>query len=134
MTQTKNCPHCNTPFTGRANRIYCSDSCKNQKNNTRDTALRKDSRFFANVMERNERILRAFMARPAVSKDTITQRELKELGFNLAGPFILHDGGFLVGEFILKEYMTAFYKIVKLDKPLNAAYYLDYLFPSKPKV
>ena len=134
MSQTKNCPHCNTPFNGRANRIYCSDSCKNQKNNTRDTALRKDSRFFANVMERNERILRAFMARPEVNSEKIPKIELQAFGFNTAGPFIVSNGGYIVGEYYVKEHQFIFYTITKsLEITKSRHDTLEKLFPGKPK-
>ena len=133
MSTAKNCKHCNTEFTGRANRLYCSDSCKNQANNTLDLKLRRDSRFYANVMERNERILRAFMARPTVSTNLISKSELQKFGFNTAGPFIRFEDGYLVGEYFLKDELVFFFNIKKYSGIWNLDEQMDKLFPKKEK-
>ncbi len=113
MSLFKNCIHCNTPFTGRANKIYCSASCKSQANNSAELVLRKDSRFFAKVMERNERIFVAFMAHRASASKYVLKSELKQFGFNNHGPFVVYNGRYVVGNYYLKEERGACYEVEK---------------------
>ena len=53
----KICPHCGTSFEGRANRAYCSTSCKSAINNFRIAERDKTANDVAKIVKNNRRIL-----------------------------------------------------------------------------
>ena len=103
MPQKKICVQCGKPFYGRANKKYCLPTCKNQANNTPNLKMRRDNRFFAMVMEKNERILRAVMEERTTFSKLIAKSELTRKGFNHHGPFVVYQGKYLVGNYYLTE-------------------------------
>jgi hypothetical protein len=55
--EVKNCPNCGNSFVGRANRAYCSTSCKSAINNSRIFERDKQANNIANHVKTNRRIL-----------------------------------------------------------------------------
>ena len=55
--EVKNCPNCGNSFVGRANRAYCSSSCKSAINNSRVSERDKRANEVAKVVSNNRRIL-----------------------------------------------------------------------------
>lgn len=53
----KICPHCGDPFEGRANRTYCSTSCKSAINNARVAERDVTANYVAKIVKNNRRIL-----------------------------------------------------------------------------
>ena len=51
------CQKCDTPFTGRANRQYCSTACKSAVNNERQLVKTKELIDTNKILRRNRRIL-----------------------------------------------------------------------------
>ena len=84
-------------------------------------------------MERNELILRSFMARPTVTTNLIAKSELQKFGFNTAGPFIRFENGYLVGEFFLKDELAFYFNIKKYSGIYSLDEQLDKLYPKKAK-
>ena len=82
-------------------------------------------------MERNERILRSFMARPTVTTNLIAKSELQKFGFNTAGPFIRFEDGYLVGEYFLKDELVFYFRIKKYIGIHSLDEQLDKLYPKK---
>ena len=103
MPTVKKCPQCGCKFEGRANKIYCSGTCKNQKNNTPDAELRRTNRFWAKQFEHNERIFNNFMKNRSSKTNKIFKTELKEYGFCVHGPFWIIDGNYLIGNYRLRD-------------------------------
>ncbi len=55
--ELKNCPNCGDSFLGRANRAYCSSSCKSAINNARIFERDKQANEVAKIVKNNRRIL-----------------------------------------------------------------------------
>ena len=82
----RKCKNCGDVFSGRSDKKYCTDDCRKDFNNRVDTIMRKESRKYGRIMERNLRILRKYLKdhdNPVV----IWKNELKEHRFNFYGPF-----------------------------------------------
>lgn len=129
MPQKKICVQCGKPFYGRANKKYCLTACKNQANNAPSLKMRRDNRFYAKVMEKNERILRAVMEDRTTFSKLIAKSELTRKGFNHHGPFVVYKGKYLVGNYYLTE--KGFWYEVSMKSTFTEAGLIEELFPVK---
>jgi hypothetical protein len=99
------------PFKGRANRLYCSKACKTQVNNAKTASLRKDYRYYARIMEHNIRVFETYQKKFGKFRAYVAKDNLRQLGFNIHGPFIINRvGQFVVGKYCLKD-VGLWYKV-----------------------
>ena len=82
----KQCKRCYSDFTGRRNKLYCSDQCKNDNNNDNAYEFRVASRPVLLVIEKNWKILDFFYHS---GNHELTQTELQLKGYNF--DFFTHD-------------------------------------------
>jgi hypothetical protein len=82
----KQCKRCYSDFSGRRNKVYCSNQCKNDHNNDNAYEFRVVSRPILGVIEKNWKILDFFYNS---SKYDLTQAELHLKGYNF--DFFTHD-------------------------------------------
>ena len=129
MPQKKICAQCGKPFYGRANKKYCLPTCKNQANNAPTLKMRRDNRFFAKVMEKNERILRVVMQERTSLSNLIPKSDLTKKGFNHCGPFVVYNGKYLLGNYYLKE--KGLWYEVSMKSIFAEAGLIEKLFPVK---
>ena len=79
ITKTKNCPYCNKVISGRTDKVFCDDKCRNnfyyKVNNEQKTYIRKMN----SVLLRNRGILRSINSS---GRTTVPKGYLEELGFD----------------------------------------------------
>ena len=79
ITKTKNCPYCNKVISGRTDKVFCDDKCRNnfyyKVNNEQKTYIRKIN----SVLLRNRGILRSINSS---GRTTVPKGYLEELGFD----------------------------------------------------
>ena len=77
--KTKKCPYCNKIITGRTDKMFCDDRCRNnfyyKVNNEQKTYIRKIN----NILLKNRGILRSI--NPS-GRTSVPRRYLEELGFD----------------------------------------------------
>ncbi len=75
------CENCETPITGRSDKRFCSDYCRNTKHNEANRDHSNYMRKVNNILRRNRRILAQFNPK---GKNKILGTTLMEEGFNFA--------------------------------------------------
>lgn len=78
-TKEKTCPECNLPIVGRADKVFCSDMCRNQHNNKINSDTTNLMRNINNALRRNRRILESVVHEDR-NKSTISK--LRQRGFD----------------------------------------------------
>ena len=56
-TEERLCPECERPIYGRADKKFCSDSCRNAHNNKQNSDYMNYMRLVNNALRKNRRIL-----------------------------------------------------------------------------
>jgi hypothetical protein len=102
----RKCKNCGEIYSGRSNQLYCSHECRDDFNNRKDTIMRKDSRKYGRIMEKNLRIIKRYLKEH--SGPCIRKKDLREMGFNFFGPFQVNkiDAGYelILAPYIFLEY------------------------------
>lgn len=73
------CPICNNPFSGRADKKYCSDKCRYIANNKKKVEIERPILEINKVLRRNRSILKQLC--PA-GKGTVRKEILEAMGFD----------------------------------------------------
>ncbi len=79
MSAKRKCPDCGEVITGRADKIFCSDGCRNNYNNRLNSDQVNLVRNINNALRKNRRIL---MELSPKEKNTVHKDKLKEKGFD----------------------------------------------------
>lgn len=81
------CPQCNTPFAGRSDKIYCSDDCRAEANQSKQRIAREPTVAINIILWKNREILRQLWNnRPTM----IHWEQLISTGYNLRYHTSLH--------------------------------------------
>jgi predicted nucleic acid-binding Zn ribbon protein len=81
----KHCLDCDEPMLGRADKKFCSDQCRNNYNNKRNSDVNNLMRNINNILRRNRRIMEELIPDEKV---IVSRDKLNDLGFNFA--YITH--------------------------------------------
>ena len=73
------CPECGNKVKGRADKIFCSDYCRNMRNNSLNKDQKSLVRNTNNWLRKNYRILEELNVE---NKTKTTKQKLLQLGFN----------------------------------------------------
>jgi hypothetical protein len=95
----KTCTQCQAPFVGRADKKFCSLSCKNYFNSAQRSSTKSITQEVDKYLHRNREILQLLMGN--VVKDTIDRLVLVRAGFRF---------DYMTGIYLNKENKT--YRIV----------------------
>lgn len=119
MAELKTCRECGKAFSGRKNKLFCSLLCKSKANNKRELALRKTTRRDFATMERNARIINAYMKTVQMERISVLKNALVDLGFDILGPFKLYYDQtghvfYELGDYLLKD-LSLSYIITKKE-------------------
>lgn len=79
MFMQKFCLDCGEPMIGRADKKFCSDQCRNNFNNKRNSDTNNLMRNINNTLRRNRRILEELIPEDKV---VVARDKLMDLGFN----------------------------------------------------
>ncbi len=77
----RHCETCKAPLTGRSDKRFCSDYCRNTKHNEENRDSSNYMRKVNNILRRNRRILARFNPK---GKNKVRGTTLMEEGFNFA--------------------------------------------------
>lgn len=77
--ETKKCLHCAKPITGRLDKKYCNDYCRNSYNNQTKRAGDKQIQEVNSIIRKNRRILKTLC--PA-GKATVSKELLDSMEYN----------------------------------------------------
>lgn len=86
MTENKLCLDCGKPLSGRSDKKFCDDACRNNYNNKQNSDANEFVKKVNNFLRKNRRIIEGFV--PAEGKITLSEKKLKDAGFN----FDYHTG------------------------------------------
>lgn len=75
----KSCLDCGEPMIGRADKKFCSDQCRNNYNNKRNSDVNNLMRNINNILRRNRRILEDLIPD---EKAIVPKDKLSDLGFS----------------------------------------------------
>jgi precorrin-6B methylase 2 len=75
----KTCPECGEIIRGRADKVFCSDQCRNQHNNKANSDITNLMRNINNILRKNRRILDELIPEETAKA---TRNKLNEKGFN----------------------------------------------------
>lgn len=75
----RNCPECETPILGRADKKFCSDMCRNAFNNKLNSDSNSVVRNTNNALRKNRRILEEICISEKIK---ITKTHLSDKGFD----------------------------------------------------
>lgn len=73
------CPECNEAFSGRIDKKFCSDSCRNSYNNKLNSDSTNYIRNINNILRKNRRIMEELLPEETVK---VSQQKLMDKGFN----------------------------------------------------
>lgn len=73
------CPECGEPFTGRIDKKFCSDQCRNAFNNKVNSDSSNYVRNINNLLRKNRRVLEELLQG---DKITLPRQKLLDKGFN----------------------------------------------------
>jgi ribosomal protein S27AE len=79
VLKEKNCKECGTVMTGRADKIFCGDMCRNEYHNRNKSQENEQLRGIVNIIRRNRKILQGFYEKNIMS---VTIEQLHMQGFN----------------------------------------------------
>lgn len=79
MDNKRLCPVCNEPVKGRADKKYCSDSCRTEFNNRGNQDSTRTVRQINSILRRNRRIIQELNPN---GKTRVSAYMLAERGFN----------------------------------------------------
>lgn len=74
----KTCPECNETIVGRTDKIYCSDSCRNNCNNQKKQQS-KELTIISAILKKNRQILEELISQ---GTKKATKEKLLQQGFN----------------------------------------------------
>ena len=77
--EIRRCAFCGEPLTGRIDKKYCTDQCRNNVNNNRNRIKNNVVRCVNNVLRKNLKILESLHAS---GKRTQSPKQLSAKGFN----------------------------------------------------
>jgi hypothetical protein len=77
--EKRTCPECGEVITGRIDKKFCSDLCRNSFNNKQNSDSTNYIRNINNILRRNRRILEDHLDG---DKTTISRKKLIDKGFN----------------------------------------------------
>ena len=80
INMSKGCSECGESISGRADKKFCSDSCRNAFNNRLNSNETNYVRNINNVLRKNRRILQSFLPEAEISR--CTRSKLLEQGFD----------------------------------------------------
>ncbi|NJL76582.1 MAG: hypothetical protein HC892_17760 [Saprospiraceae bacterium] len=75
------CIQCGQKMTGRADKKYCSDDCKNKYHQTYQTGAKSEVAQVDKILHRNRQILATIMGEKR-NKFTLARLDLDAMGFN----------------------------------------------------
>lgn len=78
--ESRHCHNCDKPLSGRADKKFCNDLCRNEFNNHLKQDDNNYVRNINNSLKKNRRILEALLTEDAANK-TIEKKLLDEQGF-----------------------------------------------------
>src|SRR5690554_2608437 len=108
----KICPECGTKVKGRADKIYCSDQCRNMRNNLLNKDRKNIVRTTNNWLRKNYRILESLNPE---GKTKTTKEKLLGLGFSF---------DYFTSIYTTKSGSTYFYLYDQVYLPLDNNIYL----------
>lgn len=108
----RTCPECGNKIKGRADKKFCSDSCRNTYNNLRNKDGKNLVRNINNLLRRNYRILEKLNVD---EKTKTTKDKLLRLGFNF---------DYFTGIYTTKSGSTYYYLYDQGYLPLDNGFYL----------
>jgi hypothetical protein len=73
------CKNCNKALSGRPDKEYCSDTCKNEYNNTLKYDENKEIGTINNILKQNRRILLRLL--DGKQTKSVSEKQLLEMGF-----------------------------------------------------
>src|ERR1051325_10509811 len=79
MTMHKSCPECGEKLSGRSDKKFCSDMCRNAYNNKINSDSNNYVRNVNNILRRNRRILEESLPGEKIS---VVKQKLLDKGFN----------------------------------------------------
>src|SRR5690606_728357 len=77
--EKRTCPECGEPISGRVDKKFCSDMCRNAFNNKNNSDSNNFVRNVNNALRRNRRILESSLVG---EKTTMPRQKLLDKGFN----------------------------------------------------
>lgn len=77
--EKRTCPECGEPISGRIDKKFCSDMCRNTFNNKQNADSTNYVRNITNILRKNRRILEENLQG---DKTTIGRQKLIDKGFN----------------------------------------------------
>lgn len=80
MTETKLCLDCGKPLSGRSDKKFCDDACRNNYNNKQNSDRNAQVNRINAILKKNRKIIESLI--PAEGKITLAEKKLKEAGFN----------------------------------------------------
>ncbi|MBT0606999.1 hypothetical protein [Aequorivita echinoideorum] len=106
------CPECGRKILGRADKKFCSDACRNSRNNLLNKDNKNLIRNINNMLRKNYRILESLNIE---NKTKTTKDKLLRLGFSF---------DYFTGIYTTKTGSTYFYLYDQGYLPLENDYYL----------
>ncbi|MBL7930974.1 MAG: DUF2116 family Zn-ribbon domain-containing protein [Bacteroidia bacterium] len=79
--EKRKCPECGEPISGRTDKKFCSDLCRNSFNNKQNSDSTNYIRNINNILRKNRRILEDHLEG---EKTTVSRQKLIDKGFNFA--------------------------------------------------
>ncbi|MCC6721280.1 MAG: hypothetical protein IT243_03695 [Bacteroidia bacterium] len=79
--ETRYCPDCNSKITGRSDKKFCSDACRNNYNNRQNSDITALVRNVNNILKKNRRILQSLITNEE-GKANVHSKKLTSQGFN----------------------------------------------------
>ena len=79
MGELRECLQCLRPLTGRSDKKYCGEYCRNSYNNKANSDTTNYVRNISNILRRNRRILEGVLS---LEKTTVQKQVLVDKGFN----------------------------------------------------
>ena len=108
----RNCPECGNKIIGRADKVFCGDSCCNAHNNTLNKDKKSLVRNINNLLRKNHRILETLNTK---DKTKTTKGRLLQKGF---------DFRFYTSQYVTKAGTVYFYVYDQGYLPLDNDWYL----------
>lgn len=78
--EEKKCVECLKPISGRSDKKFCDDGCRNAFNNQRNSREDEMLRSVNSILRKNRGIMQELLSK--TEKTTIPEKTMKALGFN----------------------------------------------------
>lgn len=109
--EKKKCLECNEPITGRIDKKFCSDQCRNTYNNRLNSDSTNQVRNINNILRKNRRILQELNP---VDKAKVSKEKMLSKGFNF---------NYITSTLVTKKGATYFFCYEYGYLPLDENYY-----------